>query len=63
MITEENSMRSDGVGTDNFLGEVGNLYISFEDLAHQHRPLATAPSSAESWDGGGSHLQNDFSLT
>lgn len=46
-------MRSDGVGTDNFLGEVGNLYISPEDLAHQHGPLATAPSSAVSWDSRG----------
>ena len=31
MTPEENKdMRHDGVGTDNFLGEVGNLHLSLE---------------------------------
>lgn len=53
-ITEGNrDMRRDGVGTDNFLEEVGNLF-SPECLKHQNGALAIAPSSSVPWRSGGS---------
>lgn len=54
VVTEENSgMRHDGIGNDNFLGELGNLYVSPENLEHQNGPWAIAPSSSVSRSGGG----------